>query len=64
MPSALFNAMGGRQNSLQSQVEEFKKQFSPNTDPRQIIQQMMQEGKVSQQQYNAAYAQLQQMRGR
>lgn len=64
MPSALFNAMGGQQNSLQSQVEEFKKQFAPNADPRQIIQQMMQEGKISQQQYNAAYAQLQQMRGR
>ena len=64
MPSALFNAMGGRRKDLHSQVEEFKKQFMPSTDPRQIIQQMMQEGKISQQQYNAAYNQLQQMRGR
>lgn len=64
MPSALFSAIGGQQKGLHAQVEEFKKQFMPNADPRQIIQQMLQEGKISQQQYNAAYNQLQQMRGR
>lgn len=63
MPSVLFNAMKP-QNGLQAQVEEFKKQFAPNADPRQIIQQALQDGKISQQQYNAAYTQLQQMRGR
>jgi hypothetical protein len=64
MPSALFNAMGGQRKDLHSHVEEVKKQFMPNADPRQIIQQMLQEGKISQQQYNAAYNQLQQMRSR
>lgn len=67
MPSPLFDIYDGQRNpmmQLHQQVEAFKKQFAANADPRQIIQQALQEGKVSQQQYNAAYAQLQQMRGR
>lgn len=60
MPSVLFNAMRP-QNDLQTQLEQFKQQFAPNTDPMQIINQMMQQGRVTQEQVNAAYAQAQQL---
>lgn len=61
MPSAMFNAMNPQQNSLQAQLAQFKKQFAPNADPMQIIQQMMQSGQISQQQFDAAYQQAQQL---
>lgn len=60
MPSVLFNAMRP-QNDLQTQLAQFKAQFAPNTDPMQIINQMMQQGRVTQEQVNAAYAQAQQL---
>ncbi len=60
MPSALFNAMMP-QNDLQTQLAQFKAQFAPNTDPMQIINQMMQQGRITQEQVNAAYAQAQQL---
>lgn len=62
MPSALFNSMNqNNQNSLAAQVEQLKAQFAPGTNPMQIIQQMMQQGRVTQDQVNAAFAQVQQM---
>ena len=60
MPSALFNAMMP-QNNLQTQLAQLKAQFAPNTDPMQIINQMMQQGRITQEQVNAAYAQAQQL---
>ena len=60
MPSALFNAMMP-QNNLQTQLAQLKVQLAPNTDPMQIINQMMQQGRITQEQVNAAYAQAQQL---
>lgn len=60
MPSVLFNAMRP-QNNLQTQLEQFKQQFAPGADPMQIIQQMMQQGRITQEQINAAYTQAQQL---
>ena len=62
MPSTLYNAVG-QQGSFAEQLAQFKAQFAPNTDPRQIIQNGLQRGQFSQEQLNAAYAQMQQMQG-
>lgn len=62
----LYNNMQEMNNpmfNLQQQVANLKAQF-PGQDPNQIIQQMLNSGKVTQEQYNAAvakYQQLQQM---
>ena len=61
MPSAMFDAMKPQQNSLQAQLTQFKQQFAPNADPMQIIQQMLQQGRVTQEQVNSAYSQMMQM---
>ena len=61
MPSTLFNAMQPQRNDLQAQLDQFKAQFAPNSDPTQILQQMMQSGQITQQQLNAAYQQAQQL---
>ena len=61
MPSTLFNAMQPQHNGLQAQLDQFKAQFAPNSDPTQILQQMMQSGQITQQQLNAAYQQAQQL---
>ena len=61
MPSAMFDAMKPQQNSLQAQLAQFRAQFAPQTDPMQIIQQMLQQGRITQNQLNAVVAQAQQM---
>ena len=61
MPSAMFDAMKPQHNSLQAQLAQFKQQFAPNTDPMQIIQQMLQQGRITQDQLNAAYNRAQQI---
>lgn len=61
MPSSLFETMKPQQNSLQAQLAQFKAQFAPQTDPMQIIQQMLQQGRITQDQLNAAYTRAQQM---
>lgn len=61
MPSAMFDAMKPQQNSLQAQLAQFKQQFAPNADPMQIIQQMLQQGRITQDQLNSAVARAQQM---
>lgn len=61
MPSAMFDAMKPQQNSLQAQLAQFKQQFLPNTDPMQIIQQMLKQGRITQDQLNSAVARAQQM---
>lgn len=65
----LYKSMIQKQNNpiadLQQQVSNLKSQFA-GQDPNTIIQQMLNSGKVSQEQYNAAvqkYNQLQQMFG-
>ena len=65
----LYNSMQQQNNpiaDLQQQVANLKSQFA-GQDPNDIIQQMLNSGKVSQEQYNAAvqkYNQLQQMFGK
>ena len=55
MNSSLFNALNGTQKgpmNIVQQFMQFKKNFKGN--PQQQIQQMLNSGKVSQAQYNAA----------
>lgn len=55
MNSSLFNALNGAQKgpmNIVQQFMQFKKNFKGN--PQQQIQQMLNSGKVSQVQYNAA----------
>lgn len=55
MNSSLFNALNGAQKgsmNIVQQFMQFKKNFKGN--PQQQIQQMLNSGKVSQAQYNAA----------
>lgn len=61
MASTLFNAMGQGNNSFMAQLEQFKQQFGAGADPRQIIQQGIQQGRFTQEQVNAAYQQMQEM---
>ena len=59
MASDLFNSMGGfDQNNLMKSLNELKSQVS---DPNQAIQQMLNSGKISQAQYNAAAQRAQQI---
>ena len=59
MASDLFNSMGGfDQNSLMKSLNELKSQVS---DPNQAIQQMLNSGRISQAQYNAAASRAQQI---
>ena len=65
----LYNNMQEMNNpmfNLQQQVDKLKAQFA-GQDPNQIIQQMLNSGKITQEQYNAAvarYQQIQQMFGK
>lgn len=59
MASDLFNSLGGfDQNGLMKSLNELKSQVS---DPNQAIQQMLNSGKISQAQYNAAAQRAQQI---
>ena len=58
-----FNAMGGnKQPNMIQQFQQFMNQMK-GQDPNAIIQEMMQSGKITQQQYDAARQQAQQMQG-
>lgn len=60
MQSPLFNALGNNQmTGLMQRFQQFQRTFQG--DPRQQIQQLMNSGKVTQAQYNAAVQQAQQM---
>ena len=67
MSIPLFNALGGAQNGfgnmgqILQQFQQFKSMFKG--DPRQQIQQMLNSGRVSQQQYNQAVQLAQQLQG-
>ena len=59
MANPLFNALGNSQPSgmanLMQQFQQFKKTFQG--DPQQQIQQLLNSGKISQEQYNNAVQQ-------
>lgn len=61
MSNPLFNMMGGvnPMNMLMQRLKQFRNMFTG--DPRQQIQQLMNSGKVSQETYNQAYQQAQQI---
>ena len=57
MSNPLFNQMTG--NGLLQQFQQFAQNFKG--DPRQQIQQMLNSGRISQQQYNDAVQKAQQL---
>lgn len=58
-----FNAMGGnKQPNMMQQFQHFMTQMR-GKDPNAVIQDMMQSGKITQDQYNQARQQAQQMQG-
>ena len=61
MSNPLFNMMGGMNpmNMLMQRLQQFRQMFTG--DPRQQIKQLMNSGKVSQDTYNQAYQQAQQI---
>ena len=61
MSNPLFNMMGGMNpmNMLMQRLQQFRQMFT--ADPLQQIQQLMNSGKVSQDTYNPAYQQAQQI---
>ena len=67
MSNPLFRMMGGNQpqmNGLMQRFQQFKQAFSG--DPKQRVQDLLNSGKISQQQYNQAVQlaqQLQRMMG-
>lgn len=58
MPNPLFNQMN---NNLITQFQQFKNNFKGN--PQQQVQQMLNSGKISQQQYNRAVQMANQLNG-
>lgn len=58
MQSPLFNALNPT-NGLLQRFQQFQRTFQG--DPKQQVQQLLNSGKVSQQQYNAAVQQAQQI---
>ena len=58
-----FNAMGGNKRpNMMQQFQQFMNQMK-GKDPNAVIQDMMQSGKITQDQYNQARQQAQQMQG-
>ena len=58
-----FNAMGGnKQPNMMQQFQQFMNQMK-GKDPNAVIQDMMQSGKITQDQYNQARQQAQLMQG-
>ena len=58
-----FNAMGGnKQPNMMQQFQQFMNQMK-GKDPNAVSQDMMQSGKITQDQYNQARQQAQQMQG-
>lgn len=62
MANPLFREMNQNVNGLEQQFEMFLKQME-GKDPNQIINQMLQSGKINQQQLNIAQQRAQQLSG-
>lgn len=61
MSNPLFNALGGsRQNPMIQQFQRFMQQMQ-GKDPNAMIQELVQSGRISQQQLNQVQQQAQQM---
>ena len=63
MKSPVFNAMGGQSGgNMMQQFQQFMQQMK-GKNPQEKINKLLQSGKVSQEQLNAAQQQAQQMQG-
>lgn len=61
MSNPIFQALGGQgQNPMLQNFQRFMQQMQ-GKDPNALIQEMMQSGKISQEQYNQARQQAQQI---
>ena len=61
MSNPIYNLLNGQQNNMLAQFQKFKQSF--NGDPNQTINQMLQSGKVTQEQVNRATQIANQMKG-
>lgn len=61
MSNPLYNLLNGQQNNMLTQFQQFKQSF--RGDPNQTINQMLQSGKVTQEQVNRATQIANQMKG-
>ena len=52
MSNPIYNLLNGQQNNMLAQFQQFKQSFKG--DPNQTINQMLQSGKVTQEQVNRA----------
>ncbi len=62
MPNPFFSAMGGGQSSMIQQFQQFMTQMR-GKDPDAMISDMIQSGKITQDQLNQAQQQARQMQG-
>ena len=58
----LFSIMGNQRPNMMQQFQSFMQQMK-GKDPNAIISEMMQSGKITQEQYNQAQQQAKQMQG-
>lgn len=56
----LYEQMSGQQNNFLQQFQQFKNNF--HGDPKQQIQQLLNSGKITQNQYNAAVQKAQMLK--
>ena len=61
MSNPIYGLLNGQQNNLLAQFQRFKQSF--NGDPNQTSNQMLQSGKVTQEQVNRATQIANQMKG-
>ena len=61
MSNPIYGLLNGQQNNMLAQFQKFKQSF--NGDPNQTINQMLQSGKVTQEQVNRATQIANQMKG-
>ena len=61
MSNPIYGLLNGQQNNLLTQFQQFKQSFKG--DPNQTINQMLQSGKVTQEQVNRATQIANQMKG-
>ena len=61
MSNPIYGLLNGQQNNLLAQFQQFKQSFKG--DPNQTINQMLQSGKVTQEQVNRATQIANQMKG-
>ena len=62
MSNPLFNALGGSQQNMMGQFQQFMQQMQ-GKNPNEEIAKLLQSGRISQQQLNQAQQMAQQMQG-